>query len=601
MKQETQDQAVTDRDLTAEASLPAVFQQTVMRVPGRVALRTLGGGVSITWSEYGQRVETIARGLARLGVGPGHTVAIMLVNRPEFHLVDTAALHLGASTVSVYNTYPAEDVAYVVENAGAKVLVCEAAFVDVVQSAPAQAGLEHVVVVDADAPAGMLTLAQVERDGDPELDFDHRWRAVVQVDLAVLVYTSGTTGPPKGVELTHGAILGNLMGLHGAVGTVDGARVVSLLPMAHIAERQFSHYRPMAYGFTATSCPDPRELVQHLLDVRPHYFFTPPRPLEKFRSALDAKVGQDPELGASAHNLLAAGARELKLQRAADPLPADLVETLAELRSTVGRDLLATFGLECVEVALTGAAPVQPDLITFWNAVGLPLLESWGLCECGAFGASNRPGDITVGTVGKPLPGIEISLLEYGEILLRSPWLMRGYRNLPEQTAEAIDPDGWLHTGDVGAWDERGNLRIVDRKKELIINASGKNMSPVNIETKLKDASPLIGQAIAIGDQRPYNVALVVVDPDAAGAFAQRTGRPHASLEELVRLDELQEEIARAVATANERMSRVEQIKRFRVLADEWQPGGEELTPTMKLKRTAIAEKYQAAINELYV
>ena len=600
MSQTAQDQTVSERDLTVEASLPAAFQQTVSRVPDRVAIRTLGGGVSITWREYGERVESIARGLARLGVGAGDTVAIMLVNRPEFHPVDAAALHLGALTVSVYNTYPPDDVAYIVSDAGAKVIVCETAFLETVQAARAQTGLEHVVVVDDDAPAGALSLAQVERDGDSSLDFEQCWRAVTQDDLAVLIYTSGTTGPPKGVELTHGAILGNLMGMHRAIGTVDGARVVSLLPMAHIAERQFSHYRPMAYGFTATSCPNPRELVQHLLDVRPHYFFAPPRPLEKFRAALEGKIAQDPELGAPAQELLAAGRKEFELQQAGEPLPSDLVERLAELRATVGRDLLSTFGLECIEVALTGAAPVQPDLIVFWNAIGLPLLEMWGLSECGGFGASNRPGEITVGTVGKALPGIEISLLDDGEILLRSPWIMRGYRNLPEQTAESIDQDGCLHTGDVGAWDDRGNLRIVDRKKELIINAAGKNMSPVNIETKLKDASPLIGQAVTIGDSRPYNVALVVLDPDAAGAFAQRMGKPQAPLEELVQTDELQEEIARAVADANERMSRVEQIKRYRVLADEWLPGGDELTPTMKVKRKPISQKYQATIDELY-
>jgi long-chain acyl-CoA synthetase len=596
-----QDPAVTEHDLTTEASLLSAFQRTVARVPDRVAIRTLGDGVSITWREYGERVESIARGLAGLGVSPGDTVAIMLVNRPEFHLVDTAALHLGAATVSVYNTYPAEDVAYVVGDAGAKVMVCEAAFVDVVQAARAQAGLEQVVVVDDDEPADALSLARVEREGDPELDFEERWRAVGQDDLAVLIYTSGTTGPPKGVELTHGSILGNLQAVHRGLGTMDGARVVSMLPMAHIAERQWSHYRPMVYGGTTTTCPDVRQMVEHLLDTRPHYFFCPPRPAEKFRMGLQARIAKDPELGASAQELFALAARELELQKTGEPLPADQAESLAELRATVGRRLLSTFGLECVEMGMIGAAPVQPDLIGFFFALGAPLLEAWGLSECGAFGAFNRPGDIALGTVGKPPPGVEVKLADDDEILLRSPWIMRGYRNLPEQTAETIDAEGWLHTGDVGAFDDRGNLKIVDRKKELIINASGKNMSPVNIETKLKDASPLIGQAVAIGDSRPYNVALVVLDPDVARQFAKRIGLPkEASREELVAAEELQQEIARAVAAANEQMSRVEQIKRFRVLPEEWMPGGEELTPTMKLKRKPIAEKYQATIDELY-
>jgi long-subunit acyl-CoA synthetase (AMP-forming) len=266
----------------------------------------------------------------------------------------------------------------------------------------------------------------------------------------------------------------------------------------------------------------------------------------------------------------------------------------------VGKALLAKFGLDEIDIALTGAAPVPPDLISFWVSLGLPLLEAWGLSECGAFGAFNRPDDVTVGTVGTALPGIEIQLAEDGEILLRSPWLMRGYRNRPEATREAIDPDGWLHTGDVGAWDERGHLRIIDRKKELIINAAGKNMSPANIESTLKDAHPLIGQACVVGNDRPYNVALIVLDPETAAAFGGKIGREGASTAEISTSDEVVQAVSQGVAAANERLSRVEQIKRFKLLAEEWLPGADELTPTMKLKRKPIAEKYAAEIDALY-
>jgi long-chain acyl-CoA synthetase len=594
------DLASADQDITLEASLCAAFQRTVARVPDRVALRTLGDGVSITWRQYAERVDAIARGLAALGVGPGDAVALMLVNRPEFHLADTAALHLGALTVSIYNTLPPADIAYILRDSGANVLITEAAFMGAIRKARAESPLEHVVVVDGDAGEDAITLAEVESARAHGTHGEGRWRDVGPDDLAVVIYTSGTTGPPKGVELTHGAVLGNVEGMHRAIGTRDGARVISLLPMAHIAERQFSHYRAMGFGFTVTCCPNPREIVDYLQEVRPHYFFSPPRLFEKFRAGIEAGLAADDELSAPARRALELGRRRLELEAAGEDCAGELTEELGELQRTVGHALLARFGLEEVDVALTGAAPVPPDLVAFWVALGLPLLEAWGLSESGAFGAFNRPDDVAVGTVGKALPGVEIRLADDGEILLRSPWLMRGYRNLPEQTSEAIDAEGWLHTGDVGAWDGRGHLRIIDRKKELIINAAGKNMSPANIESKLTDAHPLIGQACVIGNGRPYNVALIVLDPEAAVAFSREIGREGAPAAELSTHAQVEQAVAQGVAAANERLSRVEQVKRYKVLAEEWLPGGDELTPTMKLKRNPIAEKYAGEIDALY-
>jgi len=581
-------------------SLCAAFQRTAARVPDRVALRTLGDGVTITWAEYAQRVEAAARGLDALGVGPGGTVALMLANRPEFHVADTAALHLGALTVSVYNTLPPEDIGYVLRDSGARIVITEPAFVDAVRQARAASPLEHVVVVAPAAAEGEITFAELEASGTGGPELAQRWRALGPDHLAVLIYTSGTTGEPKGVELTHGSILGNVDGMHRAIGTRDGARVISLLPMAHIAERQFSHYRAMIHGLTVTCCADPRTIVEHLLEVRPHYLFSPPRLFEKLRSGIEAGLAADADAAPAARRALELGRRRLELEAAAEPVPAALSDELAQLQATAGRALLARFGLDEVDVALTGAAPVPPDLVSFWVSLGLPLLEAWGLSECGAFGAFNRPGSEAVGTVGTALPGVEIQLAEDGEILLRSPWMMRGYRNRPEQTREAIDSGGWLHTGDVGAWDDRGNLRIIDRKKELIINASGKNMSPSNIESKLKASHPLLGQACVIGNGRPYNVALLVLDPEVAAAFSRTIGREGASVAELATTDEVAQAVAQGVAQANGRLARVEQVKRYKLLADEWLPGGDQLTPTMKLKRKPIAEKYAAEIDALY-
>jgi len=516
--------------VTEQSSLTAVFRATVARCPDRVALRTVDDSERYTWREYAEEVDRIAKGLAGLGVRRGDTVAMLLTNQPTFHLVDTAALHLGAACLSIYNTLPPEDIGLAMRNASAALLVTEMAFLD---QAIASGAASTIVLVDGEAP-GTISL----RDLDGDLDVESAWRAVGPEDVAVIIYTSGTTGPPKGVELTHGSVLGNTQGLDSAIGTIDGARVISYLPMAHIAERQLSHYRAMAFGMEVTCCRNPRDMPAHLLAVRPHYFFAPPRMLAKFRSA------------------------------ASNPTS----------------DTLERFGLDQVLVALTGSAPVPPDLTQYWLDAGLPLVEAWGITECGAFGAFGRPGQYRVGTCGTALPGVELRLADDGEILVRSPWLMRGYRGRPDATAEAIDPEGWLHTGDVGSFDEQGHLKIVDRKKEIIINAAGKNMSPAHIESRVKVAHPLIGEVVVIGNDRPYNVGLIVLDPDAVKTFQ----------------GDLRATIDAAVEEANTRLARVEQLKRYHLITEPWTPGSDELTPTMKLKRRAIARKYAAEIEALY-
>jgi long-subunit acyl-CoA synthetase (AMP-forming) len=480
-------------------------------------------------------------------------------------------------TVSVYNTLPAADVAWLLRDAAAKAIVTEQGFEEVATTAAAASG---VPVFTVDAPRGTARpLAELVEAAGDEFDFEATWRSVGPDDLATLIYTSGTTGRPKGVELSHQAILGNQAGLAYSIGLPEGARVISFLPMAHIAERHLSHYRAMLGAFSVTCCPTPRDVPAVLGASRPEYFFSPPRLFEKLRAALLAKL-PDPAA--------AAVQRAVDLQVAQHEgraVTAEALEEAEHVRTTIGPPLLQEVGLDQVRVALTGAAPVPFELVAFWTALGLPLLEAWGLSECGAFGAFNKVGEARLGTVGRALPGVEMRLLADGEILLRSPWMMRGYRNRPQQTAEAIDEDGWLHSGDVGVIDDDGYLRIVDRKKEIMINAAGKNMSPANIETVLKSASPLIGVACVVGDARPYNVALLVLDPDAVAQLGRTP---------------LRQELDAAVARANDQLSRVEQIKRFAVLDEEWLPGGDELTPTMKLKRKSIEAKYAEDIEQLY-
>jgi len=509
-------------------------------------------------------------------------------------------LHLGATPVSVYNTLPVADIEYILRDSGAEVVVCETALLERVDAPRRAVGLEHLVTLDG-AADGALTLEQLAATESPGFDFEASWRAVGPDDLAVLVYTSGTTGDPKGVELSHRAILGNQRGLNIACGLIAGATTLSFLPMAHVAERQLSHYRPMVGGMTVIPVADLKQVPAALAQARPDYFFSPPRLWEKLRAALVAgAAAEDERAGAALARMTELGERI----RQADidgvtPDPAEQAE-LDKLRDAVGRPMLAKLGLDNVSVALTGAAPVPPDLTGFWLSLGLVLLEAWGLTECGAFGAFNRPDRYRAGTVGFSLPGVEQRLLEDGEVLLRSPWLMTGYRNRPEQTAEAIDADGWLHSGDVGRLDPDGFLSIIDRKKEIMINAAGKNMSPANIEAKLRDADPIIAQAVAIGERRPYNVALIVLDPDTLTAFAAARGIAATDYATLTEHPYVVERVQLAVDAANELMSRVEQIKRFKIMPHDWAPASDELTPTMKLRRRSVSDKYADQIEALY-
>ncbi|MEK6229047.1 MAG: long-chain fatty acid--CoA ligase [Actinomycetota bacterium] len=590
------------RGLDAD-TMAAAFQITAEDNADRPAIRTKDDEFSITWAEYAQRMESIARGLAALGLEHGGTIGLMLTNRPEFHLVDTAALHLGGVPFSIYNTYTAEQIEYLAKDAGNSIFVTEKAFLDTILAVRDKVdAVEHVIVVDGDGSSDTLTLDDLESKGDPEFDFEGAWKAVKPEDLLTLIYTSGTTGPPKGVQLTHANLVSAIRAIEGIIDFPEEGRVVSWLPYAHIAERACSHYLPIMLGFTTTDCPDPRQVVAYLPEVRPTWFFAVPRIWEKLKAAIEAGIEHEQDEGKkeAMKGALELALKKVRLEQAGEEVPEELAQGYAEADEQVFSKIRERLGFDQAESVNVGAAPTPPEVIEFFHALGIPLAELWGMSEtCGA-GCINPPDKIKIGTVGPPTPGVEVKLADDGEVMVKGGVVMQGYRNLPDKTDEAFSDDGWLLTGDIGEFDDDGYLKIVDRKKELIINAAGKNMSPANIESHVKSGSPLIGQAIAIGDRRPYNVALITLDPDFAPGFAQQNGIDDDSFESMAGSDKVTEEIQRGVDAANEKLARVEQIKKFKVLPTEWQPGGEELTPTMKLKRKPINERYGEEIEALY-
>ena len=586
------------RELMAQ-NLVKAFDATVERLGDDVAIRTADDAVTVTWNELRRRVHAIAGGLAGLGVSKGDTVALMLNNRPEFIPVDLAAVSLGAVPFSIYQTAAPEQIEYVISDAGARVIVVESSFLALVEGIKQNLPeLEHVVVIEGDG--GTATLTGLE-SADPDFDPTPIADAIEPDDLLTLIYTSGTTGPPKGVQLTHRNLMTLVSGVEDVIEMPErGGKVISWLPAAHIAERGAHYYLPVTRGVQVTICSDPRKIVEFLPQVRPTWFFSVPRIFEKLKSGLEAKLASLPgEQAEAARKAIAAATRKVQLESAGQEVPEDLRAGVAQADEQMFSTIRAQLGLDEAVAGHVGAAPTSLEVLEFFHAIGIPLGELWGMSEtCGA-ATVNPPERIKLGTVGPPVPGVEIKLADDGEVMVKGDSVMPGYRNMAEKNAETFTEDGWLMTGDIGELDEDGYLSIVDRKKELIINAAGKNMSPANIESKLK-LIPLVDQAVAIGDSRKYVTALLTLDPDAAAAWAKQHGAEGSDLGSLAGDPALVEEVGRGVEAANADLARVEQIKRFEILPEPWEPGGDELTPTMKLKRRPIAEKYAAQIDALY-
>src|SRR3954466_10869349 len=559
-----------------------------------VAFRTLEGE-TWTWRDYLHRAARFAGGLRALGVRPGERIVLMLRNRLEFHVADVGALLAGATPISIYNSSAPDPIVYLAGHCGAVVAVTEEGdFAERVLAAAGDVPTLRTVVVLGDAPQVAISFDEVAA-GDP-VDVEEAVASIEPTALLTVIYTSGTTGPPKGVMLDHTTVLAAFKGLvHFLPEHAPGERrLVSSLPMAHIAERNVSHYNHLLWGGQVTPCADIAELGNYLVAVRPATLFGPPRVFEKLvagiQSAVAVRPAEDQQRFAEA---LAVGRQVQELRARGQELPADLAATWEFVDEVAFRPLRATVGLDACTVAFSGAAPIPVEVIDFLRDIGLEMSEVYGMSE-NTGGMTWEPHLVKSGRVGRAFPETEVITAPDGEVLCRGAIVFKGYLNDAERTREALDHDGWLHTGDIGEFDEDGYLRIVDRKKELIITAGGKNISPANIEAALKTIA-LVGQAMAIGDNKPYLVALLTIDPDAAAVRF-----PGRSLADIAADPAVTAEIAGGIAETNARFSRVEHIRRFVLLGEEWLPDSETLTPTMKLKRRGVLAAYGAAVEEMY-
>ncbi len=587
-------------------TVPVLFLATVAAHPDQVALRWKAADDSwheLTYAAYAELVARAAAGLASLGVGPGDRLLLMLRNRPEFHVLDTAALFLGATPVSIYNSSSPDQIEYLANDAQVKVAVVEdrGFYQSLTKVRPGIPSLQAVGVVDSeglDDTAGVdVTYAQLLAHGP--IDLQAASTTAQPSDLITLIYTSGTTGPSKGVMLDHRNVCWTIECLRQTMQIDDltGKRMVSYLPMAHIAERVTSHYQGLANALEVTCCPDVTQFAAYANEVHPHIMFGVPRVWEKIHAGVAAALHADADKEKAVREAveMAGPIRERMTWGTATEEDVTNYEFLDAVAFSTIRGLV---GLDQLIVAITGAAPIPAELLSWFRTIGVPLSEIYGLSEtCGPM--TWAPYQVKPGSVGPACPGIEVRLDDDGEVLCRGGNVFRGYLNQPDKTAEVLDAQGWFRSGDIGVLDDDGYLRIVDRKKELIITAGGKNLSPANLEAALKTI-PLVGQACAIGDNRPFVSALVVLDPDVAPSWAARNGIGPATLEALAAdpavVAAIEAEVERVMAEFNN----AERVKKVKVLGEEWLPDTDLLTPTSKLKRRGVHARYAEEIEDLY-
>ncbi|MBA3362191.1 MAG: long-chain fatty acid--CoA ligase [Acidimicrobiia bacterium] len=564
----------------------------------------------LTWAQYRKAVHEAAAGLISIGVSPNDFVAIMSGNRPEHVIADLAAIHAGAAGVTIYSTLAQNQIQYVASNCAAKVAILEdlsfmkrwEAIKDELpdlQYVVLLEGAENYDTVDWVLPwDDLLERGRQALASDPEIV--ERTASGARPDgLATLIYTSGTTGVPKGVMISHRNVVWTAECLRRGAKLGDNPRMVSYLPLAHIAERMSTHYLGVYLAGEVWYCPDIGLVLEYVQKARPTMFVAVPRVWEKFHNRLQARFGEDPKREKLIRNAAAHGAEMMRLQQSGKSM--GLLDRVKHVlfERVIYSKIRHGLGMDALEVAITAAAPISPDLIYFFRGIGVPLFELYGMTESTGPATSNLPGEERIGSVGKPLPGVEIALGEDGEILMRGGVITGGYYQMAEESAETFDSEGWLHSGDLGRFDDDGFLHIVGRKKDIIINAAGKNIAPAKLETSMKN-HPLVAQACMVGDGRPFMSMLLAIDSEEAPGWAGKNGVVFTDLQSFSELPEVRAELQTALDLANQEVSRVEQIKKFTIVSDIWTPDSGEITPSLKLKRNVVLDKYKSAIEGMY-
>jgi long-chain acyl-CoA synthetase len=604
--------------MTATVSRPTETATLVARLlehasdrPDDVAIREKHRGVwrEWTWAEYASRVASVAAGLRTLGVVPGTRVAVHAENRPEWVIADLAAQGLGACTVGVYPTSPAPEVEYLLSHSAAEVLIAE----DEEQLDKALAVrdrlplLRHIVVMDPRGLRvgeldGVLTFESLESRGrgqDSLAAYEESVAALDPSDTAVLVYTSGTTGPPKGAMISHANLVASGRAFVEVLGAARGDEVLSYLPLCHVAERLISVIDGVWAGLVVNFGEGGPSFTHDLRDVQPTVFLGVPRVWEKMLATVEIRMADASRLKRTLYRVCLRQGRRIAPRRMSDRLSMGDRIVLWVCGLLVFRALRERLGMSRVRAPISGAAPIAPAVLEWLWAIGIPVREGYGQTENTAICTLNPVGDIRLGTVGVASPGVEVRIADDGEILTRSAGVFQGYLNDPSATESTVDPDGWLHTGDVGELDEDGFLRITDRKKDVIITAGGKNVSPSEIENLLK-VSPFVREAVVIGDRRKYLTALIGIELDTVGNWASRRGLAYTTYADLSAKPEVRSLISEVVTAANAKLAQVEQVKKFTLIGKELDHEDGELTATQKVKRRAMADRFAPEIEAMY-
>jgi len=590
-------------------TLTALFFDAIDRHGGQpVAMRARRDGrwIDINHRELADRVQHLSLGLRTLGVAPGDRVAILSENRPEWAIADYACLAARCTDVPIYPTLPARQIEYILRDAGVSVVLVSNAVLlaKVVGSRERLPALRHVIVFDpALAGPGVTPLAEVEARGAAERARHPDWRAEAESaspdDLATIIYTSGTTGDPKGVMLTHGNIASNVTTADTLFAFAPEQDCLSFLPLSHIFERMFGHFLMLHVGVVINYAESIDTVPADMADRRPHFMASVPRLYEKIYGRVLETVGK----ASAPRRALFAWARrvgEAWAERTIDRLP--ISPALALQRAVADRLVFATLRARTggrITFFISGGAPLAPEIAKFFYAAGMPILEGYGLTETSPVMAVNTLQHHRLGTVGRVYPGVEVRIAPDGEVVTRGPNVMRGYYGKAEATAEAIDPDGWFHTGDIGALDPDGFLRITDRKKDLIVTAGGKNIAPQPIENLVKTCR-FVSNAVMLGDRRPFPILLVVPNPAPLQAWLARKGLPKGSLEELVARPEVVQKLDREIRKVLGDLAHFELPKKLLLLPRDFSVEGGELTPTLKVRRRIVEERHREAIERLY-